>query len=218
MTSLSIAGFSKRKEMNKTGVILFRGLNLLTCSRKELRQVQGNELGIIFQEPMTSLNPVKKIGWQLEEPLRIHTKLRRSDRYLRALKALEDVELSDVKKVYDSYPHELSGGMRQRVMIAIAMICNPKLLIADEPTTALDVTIQMQIIKLLQKLSKIQHTSILFISHDLSLVRQLCERVIVMKDGCIVEQGNTEEVFSSPKHAYTKQLIESIPKCEKLEV
>ncbi len=217
MTAWCIAGLSKRKEMKKTGVILFEGLDLLSCSRKELRQVQGKEVGIIFQEPMTSLNPVKKIGWQLEESLRIHTKLQKKDRYIRAINALKDVELSNVEDVYQSYPHELSGGMRQRVMIAIAMICEPKLLIADEPTTALDVTIQMQIIKLLQKLSRTKHISILFISHDLSLVRQLCNRVIVMKDGRIIEQGDTEAVFKNPKQRYTKQLIEAIPKCKKLE-
>jgi len=216
MSALAIAGLLSRKDMKKRGEILFDGKDLLTCSRKELREYQGDEISIIFQEPMTSLNPVKKIGWQVEESLRLHHKeLTKEERKAKAIQMLLDVELDDAEKVYNSYPHELSGGMRQRVMIASAMICEPQILIADEPTTALDVTIQEQIVELLKKINKEKQTAILFISHDLSLVRQLCEKVIVMQGGYIVESGNTEEIFNHPKEEYTKNLIRAIPKIER---
>ncbi|MGN1147339.1 MAG: ABC transporter ATP-binding protein [Lachnospiraceae bacterium] len=215
MSALAIAGLLSRHDMKKTGQILFDGVDLLTCERKVLRNFQGKEIGMIFQEPMTSLNPVKKIGWQVEESLRIHTDMTKEERYRQAIHMLKNVELEDPERVYHQYPHELSGGMRQRVMIASAMICNPKLLIADEPTTALDVTIQAQIVKLLKRLNKEQGTAILFISHDLSLVRQLCTRVLVMKGGYVVETGETEQIFHHPSEPYTKKLIEAIPKCEK---
>lgn len=215
MTSLAIAGLLNRHDMKKNGQILFEGVDLLTCKRQELRKIQGNEIGIIFQEPMTSLNPVKKIGWQVEESLRIHTDMTKEERRVRAIEALKSVELKDAEQIYDKYPHELSGGMRQRVMIAAAVVCGPKLLIADEPTTALDVTVQAQIVNLLKRIHREKNTAILFISHDLSLVRQLCQRVIVMQGGYIVETGSTEEIFRSPKEAYTKRLIGAIPKCEK---
>lgn len=211
MSALAIAGLLNRKDMKKSGEILFDGKDLLTCKRSELRSYQGNDISMIFQEPMTSLNPVKKIGAQVEESLKIHTNLTKEERYQKAISILNDVEIKDPESVYHKYPHQLSGGMRQRVMIASAMILEPKILIADEPTTALDVTIQAQIIKLLKKLNKQKKTSILFISHDLSLVRTLCHRAIVMKQGYIVEEGNIEEIFEHPKEAYTKQLIEAIP-------
>jgi ABC-type dipeptide/oligopeptide/nickel transport system ATPase component len=212
MSALAIAGLLSRKDMEKKGEILFQGNNLLTCDRSVLRTIQGKDIGIIFQEPMTSLNPVKKIGWQVEEALRIHTDLSKEERHRRALQMLEKVELKEPERVYYQYPHELSGGMRQRVMIAAAMICSPKLLIADEPTTALDVTIQAQIVELLKRINKEEKTAILFISHDLSLVKQLCQRVLVMQNGYVVESGQTDEVFCAPKEEYTKRLIEAIPK------
>ncbi len=215
MTALAIAGLLRRHDMKKTGRIEFEGTDLLTCQRSVLRQLQGNDIAMIFQEPMTSLNPVKKIGWQVEESLRLHTNLSKKELREKALQMLEDVELSNPLQVYHSYPHELSGGMRQRVMIAAAMISEPKLLIADEPTTALDVTIQAQIVKLLRRLNKEKNTAILFISHDLSLVRQLCERVIVMQGGYIVEEGNTDSIFRHPAEQYTKQLIAAIPEFKK---
>ena len=167
---------------------------------------------MIFQEPMTSLNPLLKIGVQVEESLRIHHKeLSRGERKKKALSLLEKTGLQDVERIYRMYPHELSGGMRQRVMIAAAMIGEPQILIADEPTTALDVTIQAQILLLLQRIHQKRGTAILFISHDLSLVAQLCERVIVMQRGRIVEEGRTADIFRSPKETYTKNLMEAIP-------
>ena len=217
MTAMAIAGLLRRHDMKMEGKILFEGNELLHTDREMLRQVQGNQIGIVFQEPMTSLNPVKRIGWQVEESLRIHRpELSKEERYMRVIKALEEVELDNPQLVYKKYPHELSGGMRQRVMIASAMICEPKLLIADEPTTALDVTIQLQIVKLLQRLNQEKKMAVLFISHDLSLVKRLCDRVIVMHNGSMVETGRTEEIFYSPKEDYTIKLISAIPKLEKL--
>ena len=215
MSALAIAGLLSRRDMHKRGQILFDGLNLLTCERSKLRKIQGNEISMIFQEPMTSLNPVKRIGWQIEESLRIHTELNKEERYQKAIEMMKEVELPDPERLYRQYPHELSGGMRQRVMIAAAMICNPRILIADEPTTALDVTIQAQIVELLKRMNREKQTSILFISHDLSLVKQLCERVLVMKGGYIVETGLTQEVFAHPKEEYTQRLIAAIPKVER---
>lgn len=215
MSALAIAGLLSRRDMHKKGQILFDGLDLLTCERSKLRKIQGNEISMIFQEPMTSLNPVKRIGWQIEESLRIHTELNKEERYQKAIEMMKEVELPDQERLYRQYPHELSGGMRQRVMIAAAMICNPRILIADEPTTALDVTIQAQIVELLKRMNREKQTSILFISHDLSLVKQLCERVLVMKGGYIVETGLTQEVFAHPKEEYTQRLIAAIPKVKR---
>ena len=215
MTAHAIAGLLSRHDMKKTGEILFDGKDLLTCPREELRKIQGNDISVIFQEPMTSLNPVKQIGWQTGEALRLHTDLEQGEIKKRVLEMLELVELPDPELVYTQYPHELSGGMRQRVMIASAMICGPKILIADEPTTALDVTIQAQIVALLKRFNKTRNTAILFISHDLSLVKTLCKRVAVMQQGRVVETGTAQEVFLRPKEDYTRLLIEAIPKCER---
>ena len=192
--------------------IIFDGIDLLTCKRDVLRKKQGKEIGIIFQEPMTSLNPVKKIGWQVEESLVIHTDLSKKERKKRAIQVLRDVELQNPEEVYFMYPHQLSGGMLQRVMIAAAIINEPKLLIADEPTTALDVIIQSQLVLLLKKINKTKNMAILFISHDLSLIANLCTKILVMKNGQIIERGTVKEIFETPHHEYTKTLIESIPK------
>jgi len=215
MSALAIAGLLSRHDMTKSGRIMFDGHDLLTCDRTTLRSYQGDEISIIFQEPNTSLNPVKKIGWQTEESLRIHhPDIDKKTRKKMAIDILEDVGLHSPEKVYDMYPHELSGGMKQRVMIAAAMIGNPRILIADEPTTALDVTVQAQIVDLLKKINREKGTAIIFISHDLSLVRQICKRVIVMKKGNIVESGKVEEIFNSPKNKYTRELIAAIPKVD----
>ncbi|MDE7028902.1 MAG: ABC transporter ATP-binding protein [Lachnospiraceae bacterium] len=217
MTAMAVAGLLRRHDMKTEGEIRFGGKELLHADRETLRQIQGNEIGIVFQEPMTSLNPVKRIGWQVEESLRIHRpQMSRDERFLRAIQALADVELDNPQHIYRKYPHELSGGMRQRVMIASAIICEPKLLIADEPTTALDVTIQLQIVKLLQRLNQEKQMAVLFISHDLSLVKRLCHRIIVMHDGNMVEAGDTQEIFCHPREAYTMELINAIPKLEKV--
>jgi len=215
MSALAIAGLLNRKSLSKSGRIMFDGNDLLTCDRKTLRSYQGDEISIIFQEPMTSLNPVKRIGWQVEEPLYIHhPEVSKELRKKKAIEMLRQVGLSNAEDVYSMYPHELSGGMRQRVMIAAAMIGNPQILIADEPTTALDVTVQAQIVELLKKLNNEMKTSIIFISHDLSLVNQLCQRVIVMQKGKIVESGKTIDVFTRPRDLYTKKLIAAIPKID----
>lgn len=212
MSALAIAGLLSRRDMRKKGQILFEGNELLTCERAVLRKIQGNQISMIFQEPMTSLNPVKRIGWQVEESLKIHRKeMTKEERYEKVIQMLRNVELDHPEKIYRQYPHELSGGMRQRVMIAAAMICDPQILIADEPTTALDVTIQAQIVELLKKINRERQTAILFISHDLSLVRQLCQRVLVMKGGYIVEMGSVCEIFQNPREEYTKNLIAAIP-------
>ena len=215
MSALAIAGLLNRGSMKKTGRIMFNGDDLLTIDRSKLRTYQGDEISIIFQEPMTSLNPVKKIGWQVEESLYIHhPEIDKKTRKQKAINMLKDVGLTNAEEVYYMYPHELSGGMRQRVMIAAAMIGGPQILIADEPTTALDVTVQAQIVELLKKLNREMGTSIIFISHDLSLVNQLCERVIVMQKGSIVESGKTADIFKAPKHPYTQRLIAAIPKID----
>lgn len=212
MTALAIAGLLSRHDMEKSGIITFEGIDVLNCTRKVLRKLQGYEISMIFQEPLNSLNPIRKIGWQVEESLKLHSTMDAEERKERALKALKDVELDDPERVYHSYPHELSGGMRQRVMIAAAMISEPRLLIADEPTTALDVTIQAEIVELLKRINKERGTAILFISHDLSLVNTLCDKVLVMKDGLIVESGKCKDIFENPREEYTKNLIAAIPK------
>ena len=216
MSALAIAGLLSRKDMKKQGSILFEGKELLSVQRSTLRKIQGDDIAVVFQEPMTSLDPVKTIGYQVEEALRIHRDLTDEELKSAAISMMKDVELDDAENIYYKYPHELSGGMRQRVMIAAALICEPKLLIADEPTTALDVTIQAQIIELLRRINREKGTAILFISHDLSVIRSLCSRVLVMNKGRIVESGSVEEVFNSPREEYTRNLIEAIPKFNKI--
>ncbi len=212
LSALAIAGLLPRHSLTCSGHILYDDCDLLTCKRDRLRSYQGDEISIIFQEPMTSLDPLHRIGLQMEEALRIHHKdLSAEQRRELALKTMADVGLNDPEKIYRMYPHELSGGMIQRVMIGAGIIGDPQILIADEPTTALDVTIQAQIISLLRSINATHGTAILFISHDLSLVRQLCHRVIVMKNGNVVETGVTEEVFQHPREDYTKLLIDAIP-------
>lgn len=214
-TALSILHLLKENSAVSGGEILYEDSSVAHASSQDLQRIRGKEISMIFQEPMTSLNPVKRIGWQIEESLRIHTELNKEERYQKAIEMMKEVELPDPERLYRQYPHELSGGMRQRVMIAAAMICNPRILIADEPTTALDVTIQAQIVELLKRMNREKQTSILFISHDLSLVKQLCERVLVMKGGYIVETGLTQEVFAHPKEEYTQRLIAAIPKVKR---
>ena len=212
MTALAIAGLLKRHALTIGGEILFDGVDLLHCDRRTLRRYQGDEIAMIFQEPMTSLDPLQRIGKQVEEALRIHhPELSADQRRTAALQAMEAAGLAQSAQVYRMYPHELSGGMRQRVMIAAAIVSAPQVLIADEPTTALDVTIQAQIIDLLRRINRERGTAIVFISHDLSLVRQLCHEVLVLRRGEVVEAGEADELFRNPQHAYTRALIDAIP-------
>ena len=217
MTSHAIMGLLHRKGVELSGSICFGGKELLSMSDEELRGYQGKELSIIFQEPMTSLNPTMRIGKQVEESLRIHAKMSKAERKARALEAMKLAELNDPERIYRCYPHELSGGMRQRVMIASALVLRPQLLIADEPTTALDVTIQAEILETLKEINRKEGTSILFISHDLGVIRALCQRVIVMQNGLIVEEGPVEQVFHNPQQEYTKQLIAARPTHKRLK-
>lgn len=211
MTAHALMGLIQRSHAAISGRAEFDGTDLLALSRKELRAYQGRALSIIFQEPMTSLNPTMRIGKQVEESLRIHTKLPPAERKARALEAMRLAGLSEPEALYRQYPHQLSGGMRQRVMIAAALVLRPRLLIADEPTTALDVTIQAQILETLREINRKEGTAILFISHDLGVIKALCSRVVVMRRGKIVESGPAEQVFYHPQEDYTKLLIASRP-------
>ncbi|WP_047151412.1 ABC transporter ATP-binding protein [Aneurinibacillus tyrosinisolvens] len=193
------------------GAIRFQGKDLAQVPESEMRSIRGNEIAMIFQDPMTSLNPVFTIGEQITETIRLHMKLDKKKAMERAVELLRQVGISRADQIVREYPHRLSGGMRQRVVIAMAMACNPKLLIADEPTTALDVTIQAQILDLMRSLKKEHGTSILMITHDLGVVAEMCERVIVMYGGKVVEEADVDTLFESPSHPYTKGLLQSIP-------
>ncbi|MCZ0756574.1 ABC transporter ATP-binding protein [Anoxybacillus sp. J5B_2022] len=212
VTSLSIMGLLP-KGIGKIvgGDILFKGENLVHATEKRMKQIRGNEIAMIFQEPMTSLNPLFTIGNQLIEAIRIHTNLSKKEARLRAIEMLKLVGLPRAEEIIDEYPHQLSGGMRQRVMIAMAMVCQPAVLIADEPTTALDVTIQAQILKLMKDLNENFQTAIMMITHDLGVVAEVCQRVVVMYSGKIVEEGDVHTIFKEPKHPYTIGLIQSVP-------
>ncbi|MCC8358048.1 MAG: ABC transporter ATP-binding protein [Oscillospiraceae bacterium] len=211
VTAMAISGLIERSGVELSGQVLFEGRNLLSCPRQELRAVQGRDIGVVFQEPMTSLNPLMKVGRQVEEALRLHTDLSPQERKALDLESMEQVGLPEPPVAYEKYPHQLSGGQRQRAMIAAAMVIHPKLLICDEPTTALDVTVQAQILTLLGNISRQYGVGILLISHDLSVVRRLCESVAVMYRGQIVERGRTEDVFQNPQDEYTRRLIAAIP-------
>ena len=216
VTAMTVAGLLECDRVEKKGTLHLDGCDLLRCDRETLRTVQGKEIGIVFQEPMNAMNPLMRIGPQVEESLLAHTKMSKEARRRLALAAMADAELSDPEGIYGKYPHELSGGMLQRVMIAAAIVSEPKLLLADEPTTALDVTIQAQILRLLKKLNGEKDMSILFISHNLNVVRKLCSRVAVMEKGKIVETGSTDQVFYHPRAEYTKRLIAAIPTRRKI--
>ncbi len=216
VTAMAISGLIERYNVDIEGEILFNGKDLRTCSRDEMRRIQGRGIGVVFQEPMTSLNPLMKIGQQIEETLVLHTKKNKEERYALVIEAMEKVGLPEPEVTYNKYPHQLSGGQRQRAMIASAFVVVPQLLICDEPTTALDVRVQAQILQLLRSLSEEYGVGILLISHDLRVIRHLCDRVAVMYKGEIVEAGPTERVFENPQHEYTKQLISAIPTREKV--
>jgi len=201
----------------KKGEILFNGKDLTKISEKEMQTVRGSEIGMIFQDPMTSLNPTMTVGNQIVEGLIKHQGLSKSDAMKRAVEMLELVGIPNAAERIKQYPHQFSGGMRQRVMIAIALSCNPELLIADEPTTALDVTIQAQIIDLMKDLQKKLNTSIIIITHDLGVVADIAQRVIVMYGGQIMEKGSIDDIFYNPQHPYTWGLLQSIPRLDSRE-
>ena len=212
----SVTAYSIMQILEKTGKIVggsvkFNGQELVGATEKEMKKIRGNKISIIFQDPMTSLNPTYTIGRQLMEAIMLHTPRNRQQAKERAIEMLRLVNINEPEKRMNQYPFEFSGGMRQRIMIAMALACEPDILIADEPTTALDVTIQAQILELMQKLQKELGMAIIMITHDLGVVAQMCDEVIVMYAGSICEQGTADEIFYNPKHEYTKGLMRSIP-------
>lgn len=211
VTSLSIMGLLGKGGAVTDGSVLFDGKNLLALAEKELDQIRGNEITMIFQDPLTSLNPVFTVGNQITESIRTHMHLPKKEARERAVDLLRRVGMPDAAGVMKKYPHTLSGGMRQRVMIAMALSCNPKLLIADEPTTALDVTIQAQIMELLRELQKETGMSMILITHDIGLVANMADRVLVMYAGQIIEEAATGELFANPRHPYTRALLDTVP-------
>ena len=213
VTSLSILGLIPSPPgIIESGKIIFNGQNLLDLGSEDLRKLRGRDISMIFQEPMTSLNPVLTIGRQVAEPLMVHQGLKRAEAFEKAADWLDRVKIPAASKRLNDYPHQLSGGMRQRVMIAMAMICGPRLLIADEPTTALDVTIQAQILSLMIRLKEELEMSLLLITHDLGVVAQMASRVVVMYAGQVVEEAGITDVFDHPFHPYTRGLLKSIPR------
>ena len=218
ITALSIMRLISEPGKIVGGSIQFKDEELTTATRERMRQIRGNDIAMIFQDPMTSLNPVYTVGEQIAEALRLHRNLNRRDAWAAAVEAMKEVSIPSPDRRANDYPHQLSGGMRQRVMIAMALACDPELLIADEPTTALDVTIQAQILELLDSLRKTRKLAILLITHDLGVVAEVADRVCVMYTGKIVEESGIEEVFAKPKHPYTQGLIRSVPKLSVVDI
>ena len=214
VTAYSLMGLTAYPGKLIGGTIDFNGHHINDLTEAEFREIRGNEVSIIFQDPMTSLNPVYTIGNQIEEVIKLHTDKNKEESRARAIELLTLVGINEPEKRLKQYPHELSGGMRQRVMIAIALACEPKLLIADEPTTALDVTIQAQILELMMELREKLGMAIIMITHDLGIVASMCEKIAVMYAGRIVEYGTTDDIFYDPRHEYTKGLIKSIPRLD----
>ena len=214
VTSMAILRLLKSTGRIVGGEINYKGQNLMDISEKEMMKIRGNEIAMIFQDPMTSLNPVFTIGYQISEVIRRHQRVNKKVAREKTIEMLRLVGIPSPEERYNNYPHEFSGGMRQRAMIAIALCCEPYLLIADEPTTALDVTIQAQILELMKELKDTINTSIILITHDLGVVADVCSRVIVMYGGLVMEEGTVDEIFYNPQHPYTKGLLESLPEME----
>ncbi|WDV93609.1 ABC transporter ATP-binding protein [Brevibacillus parabrevis] len=212
VTSLSVMGLlPKPAAAIVGGTIHFAGRDITHLPEKQMRKLRGNEMSMIFQEPMTSLNPVFTIGQQMAEPLRQHTSLTKRQIREKMVEMLQSVGIPRAGQIIDEYPHQLSGGMRQRIMISLAMLCQPKLLIADEPTTALDVTIQAQILQLMKEIKQKQQMAMLLITHDLGVVAEMCDRVVVMYGGQVVESAEVRTIFDQPRHPYTQGLLASMP-------
>ncbi len=209
---MSVCGLLPKEKAQVSGSITVDGNEIFRCSDRQILSLLGDKVGVVFQEPMTAMNPVMKIGPQIEEALRCHTRLTKKERKAKALEAMALAELPEPETLYHKYPHMLSGGMLQRAMIAAAIITKPQLLLADEPTTALDVTVQQEILALLKELAQKQNMAVLLISHDLHVVKKLCSRVAVMQRGKIVEDRPVEALFSHPEHPYTPTLLAAIPK------
>ncbi len=214
VTMLSVMRLLQRPGRIAGGKVLFKGQDLTKVSEAQMQEIRGQEIAMIFQDPMTSLNPVYKTGWQVGEPLRIHQGLDRAKALVEAINVFKHVGIPEPEKRVEQYPHEFSGGMRQRAMIAMGLTTRPSILIADEPTTALDVTIQAQILDLLRHVVAEYGTATILITHNLGVVAGMCDRVVVMYAGRVVEQGPTEDVFASPKHPYTWSLLQSIPRLD----
>jgi oligopeptide/dipeptide ABC transporter ATP-binding protein len=212
ITALSIMRLIASPGKIVGGSIKFKGEELTTARDERMREIRGNDIAMIFQDPMTSLNPVYTVGEQIAEALRLHRKLDKKQAWEAAVQAMKEVAIPDAARRANDYPHQLSGGMRQRIMIAMALACDPELLVADEPTTALDVTIQAQILELLNELRKTRRLAVLLITHDLGVVAEVADRVCVMYTGKIVEESGVHEIFAAPKHPYTQGLLRSVPK------
>lgn len=214
VTSLSLLRLVPSPGRITDGQILWKGKDLLKYSEPQMRKLRGDDIAMIFQEPMTSLDPLYTVGDQIMEAIKLHQGLKGKEAKQKAIEALRDVGIPEPENRVDSYPHQLSGGMRQRAMIAIALSCNPDLLIADEPTTALDVTVQAKVLDLLKKLRTERHMAILLITHNMGLVAEMCDRVAVMHSGKIVEMASVQDIFANPRHPYTRDLLKSIPTLE----
>ncbi len=214
MTAMSVMGLLRHPGKVVDGTIVLDGRDITNLKPKELAKIRGNELAMIFQEPMTSLNPVYPVGKQVREAILLHQKMSRSEAKQRVIEIFREVGIPEPEKRYDSYPHQLSGGLRQRVMIGMAMVCKPKVMIADEPTTALDVTIEAQILHLMKKLCREQGTSIILITHNMGVVAEVCDYVYVMYAGKVMEQADTFTLFENTQHPYTQGLLRSIPKLD----
>ncbi|MCP8894431.1 ABC transporter ATP-binding protein [Shinella daejeonensis] len=212
VTSLGVMGLLKKPLRAAGGEIRFKGRNLLTLPKREMRRLRGNRIAMIFQEPMTALNPLSTVGRQIAEMFVLHQDKSWAEARELAVKALESVRVPNPDRRARNYPHQMSGGMRQRVMIAMALACNPDLLIADEPTTALDVTVQAEVLRLIKDLCAERGTAVLFISHDLGVIASICQRVGVMYAGCLVEENETRALFSNPRHEYTRGLLGALPR------
>jgi peptide/nickel transport system ATP-binding protein len=211
----AVMGLVRDSNVSISGSVKFNGIDLLTQSDDQMRAIRGKEIAMVFQDPMTALTPVYTVGWHIIEQIRLHTTMSKEDAKKRAIEILDEVGIPDAKRRVDQYPHEFSGGMRQRAIIAMALALNPSLLIADEPTTALDVTIQAQILDLLKQLQKTHNSSIIIITHDMGVVSEIADEVLVMYAGRMVERATKESLFAKPQHPYTQGLMNSVPRLDR---